>query len=127
MTSLSKSARGVDPATVRDLALALPGVVGSLTQRGISFKAKGKLLACKAIHRSAEPDTLLVRVPAVDRDRLIGAQPDRYYMTPHYLPYESVLVRLAKVDRAGLAALLGLAWNFVTTPAARQRTSKSKR
>jgi hypothetical protein len=126
MTRSRKSAAGVDPETVRELALALPGVVGSLTQRGISFKAKGKLLACKAIHRSAEPDTLLVRVPPEDRDRLIGAQPDRYYVTPHYLMYESVLVRLARVDRAGFAALLELAWKFVTSPAPRKRPRKSK-
>jgi predicted enzyme related to lactoylglutathione lyase len=112
---------GVDYATVRELALGLPDVVDSATLRGISYKARGKLLACKAIHRSAEPETLMVRVGAADRDRLIGAEPHRYYLTAHYLAYESVLVRLASIDRKGLQTLLRLAWNFVTAAAASAR------
>jgi hypothetical protein len=113
---LSRNA-GVDYATVRELALALPEVVDSSTLRGIAYKARGKLLACKAIHRSAEPETLMVRVAAADRDRLIDAEPDSYYVTAHYLPHASVLVRLANIDRKGLQGLLELAWKFVTTPA----------
>ena len=111
----------VDYATVRELALALPEVVGSSTLRGSTYKARGKLLACKAIHRSAEPETLMVRVAVADRDRLIDAEPDRYYLTAHYLTYSSVLVRLGSIDRKGLQALLELAWRFVTTPSAGAR------
>jgi hypothetical protein len=111
----------VDYATVRELALGLPGVVDSSTLRGIAFKVHGKLLACKAINRSAEPETLMVRVGAADRDRLIAAEPDSYYVTAHYLINESVLVRLASVDRQGLQAVLQLGWKFVTAAAARSR------
>jgi hypothetical protein len=115
---------GVDYATVRELALGLPDVIDSSTLRGIAFKARGKLLACKAINRSAEPETLMVRVGAVERDRLIDAEPDHYYLTPHYLVNESVLVRLARIDRKGLQAVLQLGWKFVTTTAASARTRK---
>ena len=113
---VSRSA-GVDFATVRELALALPEVVDSSTLRGIAYKARGKLLACKAVHRSAEPGTLVVRVAVADRDRLIEAEPDRYYLTAHYLTFSSVLVRLGSIDRKGLKGLLALAWKFVTSPA----------
>jgi hypothetical protein len=109
---------GVDYATVRELALALPDVVDSSKLRGIAFKARGKLLACKAIHRSVEPETLVVRLGAADRDRLIAAEPDRFYLTAHYTAHESVLVRLANIDRKGLQALLQLAWKFVTAKSA---------
>jgi hypothetical protein len=109
---------GVDYATVRELALALPDVKDSSKLRGISFKARGKLLACKAVHRSAEPESLLVRVGASERDRLIAAQPQTYYVTSHYLAYESVLVRLASIDNKGLQALFSGAWHFVTEKAA---------
>jgi predicted enzyme related to lactoylglutathione lyase len=105
---------GVDYATVRELALALPDVVDSSTGRGIAYKARGKLLACKAIHRSAVPETLLVRVGAADRDRLLGAQPRIYYLTPHYLESGSVLVRLNHINRKALQSVLGMAWQFVT-------------
>jgi predicted enzyme related to lactoylglutathione lyase len=125
-----KSARkaGVDYATVRELALALADVVDSSTLRGIAYKARGKLLACKAIHRSAEPETLVVRVGAAARDRLLEAEPDSYYLTAHYLAHESVLVRMASIDRKGLQELLQLAWNFVTAASQGvRRPSKRKK
>jgi hypothetical protein len=116
VSNIRKSARkgGVDYATVRELALALPEVVDSSTLRGLAFKAGGKLLACKAINRSTEPETLMMRVGAAERDRLLAAMPEICYLTPHYLVNESVLVRLAKVDRKTLQELFAAAWKFVT-------------
>jgi hypothetical protein len=120
--------RGVDYETVRELALALPDVVDSSTLRGIQFKARGKLLACKAINRSAEPESLMVRVGAAEQDRLIAALPDACYVTPHYRVYESILVRLASIDRKGLQDVLAVAWKFVTTaPASRKKPTKRKK
>lgn len=116
---------GVDYATVRDLAVALPDVVESSTYGAISFKARGKLLACKAINRSAEPDSLMLRVGAEQRDRWLAAMPQVCYLTPHYQANESVLVRLTKVDRTTLQELLGLAWKFVTAKPAKRRKAGS--
>jgi hypothetical protein len=118
---------GVDFATVRELALALPGVIDSATLRGISFKLGGKLLACKTVHRSAEPQSLLVRVGNAERDRLIGAEPETYYLTPHYLPYECVLVRLGDIDRKALAVLFAVASRFVTRTAATARKATRRK
>lgn len=119
---------GVDYATVRELALALPGVIDSSSLRGIAFKARGKLLACKAIHRSAEPESLLVRVGASERDRLIGADPAAFYLTPHYQAYGSVLVRLANIDRKVLQAVFDSALKFAGEAApARPRKVGRKR
>ena len=127
MPSKTAGKGGVDYATVRKLALALPEVVDSSTLRGIAFKARGKLLACKAIHRSAEPESLVVRVGSRERDRLIAAAPGIYYLTPHYLAFESVLVRLAKVDAKALAALFANAWEFVAGNAAAVRKTRRKK
>jgi hypothetical protein len=118
---------GVDYAMVRELALALPEVTDSSTLRGIAFKARGKLLACKAIHRSAEPESLIVRVGNTERDRLLAAEPGTYYLTPHYLKTESVLVRLANIDRQALAALFALARQFVAGQAAGVRKAAKKK
>lgn len=112
---------------VRELALGLPDVVDSSTLRGSAYKVHGRLLACKAIHRSAEPDTLMVRVGAADRDRLIDAEPDRYYLTAHYTASETVLVRLASVNRKDLETLLQLAWKFVTATAASSRRPRKRK
>ena len=83
--------------------------------------------ACKAIHRSAEPESLVVRVGSRERDRLIAAAPGIYYLTPHYLDFECVLVRLAKVDAKALAALFANAWEFVAGKAAAVRKTPRKK
>ena len=116
-----KAARknGVDYATARELALELPDVIDSSMHGGMAVKVGGKLLACKAVNRSAEPESLVMRVGAAARDRLLAAMPEICYLTPHYAAHESVLVRLAKVDRETLRELFGLAWKFVTAGTAR--------
>jgi hypothetical protein len=107
--------RRVDFETVRNLALTLPDVKDTSTVRGLSFKVRGKLFACKAIHRSAEPGTLLARVGSVERDRLMAEHPSVYYLTAHYQEYECVLVRLASINHKGLQEVLERAWKFVTS------------
>jgi hypothetical protein len=63
-----------------------------------------------------------------DRAELLAAAPDTYYVTGHYLPYESVLVRLSKVNPDALRDLLGMAYKFVTRKATRaSRTTKRPR
>jgi hypothetical protein len=107
--------RPVDFETVREIALTLPGVVASMGKRGISFKVRGKLLSCKAIHPSAEEGTLMIRIGSAQRAKLLATHPDIYYLTPHYEPYPSLLVRLSRISRAALAERLEEAWRFVTS------------
>jgi hypothetical protein len=123
----SSRKRGVDHVTVRELALALPDVVDSSTLRGMQFKVRGKLLACKAINRSAEPDSLMVRVGAAELDRLIAALPDACYVTPHYRVYESILVRLPRIDRKSLQDVLAVAWRFLTAASASKKKAAKRR
>ncbi len=115
-------AKHVDFETVREIALALPGVVASLGARGMSLKVRGKILACRAIHPSAEEGSLMVRIDSARRAKLLAANPQVYYLTAHYAPYSSVLVRLSRISHAALTALLEEARGFVTSdvrPAAR--------
>ena len=81
---------------VRELALALPGVEESTLYGAKSWKVRGKLVACQAINKSAEPNSLVVKIPFEQRDELIAAQPDVYYVTDHYVNYPSVVVRLSR-------------------------------
>lgn len=107
----------MDFETAREIALGLPGVVASLGARGMSLKVRGKMLACRAIHPSAEEESLMVRIDVARRAKLMAADPEVYYVTPHYAPYASVLVRLSRVSRSALAALLEEAMRFVTSDA----------
>jgi hypothetical protein len=65
----------VDLDDVREICLELPNVKENATKRGTGWKLRGKLVACEAIHKSAEPDSLMVRVSEKDRQRLLKEQP----------------------------------------------------
>lgn len=94
---------------VGQLMATLPGVVASKTVRGSSWKVKRKLLACTAMHKSAEPDSLVVHINMAERERLLAAKPEVYYLTNHYVPYPCILVRLKQVKRDELRNLMGIA------------------
>ena len=104
----------VDFDTVREFARAIPGVVESTAYGSPAIKINGKLVACLAIHRSAEPGTLAVRVSFEDRAELLEADPQTYYLTDHYVNYPSVLVRLSRIQTDTLRDLLRMAVRFVT-------------
>ena len=103
--------------TVREIGLALPGVETSTACGALALKVNGKLLACIATNRSAEPDSLAVCVDFEDRAELLAADPDVYYVTGHYVPYPFVLVRLSRVTPGVLRDLLGMAHKFVSRKA----------
>jgi hypothetical protein len=119
----------LDLEAVRDIAMALPDVDESSMHGVPSFKLRGKLLACPALHKSADPDSLVVRIGLAERTQLIASEPDTYYVTPHYSKYPMVLVRLPHIDRTALRGLLKKAWSFVDgkTGTARPKPPKSKR
>jgi len=100
--------------TVRMIGLDLPGAEESTAYGAPALKVRGKLLACVHTHRSAEPNSLAVRIDFDNRAELLAADPDVYYVTDHYLNYTSVLVRLSRVTPDVLRDLLGMAHKFVT-------------
>lgn len=106
---MAKKRVTLDFDAVREIALALPGVEESTTPRGTSLKVAGRMLACPAIHSSAEPSSLVVRVSAELRERLLATEPDAYYLTEHYVGYPSILVRLSRVSQDSLRDVLASA------------------
>jgi hypothetical protein len=107
--------------TVRELGLTLGGVEEGTVYGSPALKVRGKMFACIAMHRSAEPLTLALRVGFFQRDDLIARDPDTFYLKAHYLDYPVVLVRLARVRRAALRELLAMAWRFVSKERPRPR------
>src|SRR6478736_4555760 len=100
----------IDFDAVREIALALPDVEESTIHGAPSLKVRGKLLTCPAIHRSAEPNTLAVRIDLAERAELMASKPNIYYVTDHYVNHPTVLVRLEQIDRRSLKNLLAQAW-----------------
>jgi hypothetical protein len=111
---------------VRDIGLALPGVEESTAYGSPALKVRGQLLACVPANRSAEPNSLVVRVDFDDRAELLAADPDVYYVTDHYVGYSAVLVRLSRINRDVLRDLLGMAYKFVTRNAAPRSPARSR-
>ncbi|HXW04248.1 MAG TPA: MmcQ/YjbR family DNA-binding protein [Vicinamibacterales bacterium] len=97
---------------VRRLARGLPDVEEGTAWGAPALKLQGRMLACMATHRSAEPGTLVVCVDFGARDELIAADPETYYLREHYVHYPSVLVRLASVRDDALRDLLLMACRF---------------
>ncbi|HSS50337.1 MAG TPA: MmcQ/YjbR family DNA-binding protein [Thermoanaerobaculia bacterium] len=94
---------------VRQIALALPGVEEGISYGTPSFKVKGKFLS----RLKEDGETLVVKIDFDERDILMAANPETFYITDHYLGYPAVLVRLATVDPDDLRELFEGGWRLV--------------
>jgi hypothetical protein len=106
--------------TVRQLALALPGMEEGLSYGTPAFRVGKKLLA--RMHQDGQ--TLVLKMDFLARDTLLQADPDVFFITDHYQGYPWILVRLASVRREQLRDLLDDAWRGAASKrllAARQR------
>lgn len=102
--------RGPKPASgfdaVRKAAANLPDVTDATTRLGGALKFNGNLLACEAIHLSAEPDSIMVTIGKKRRAELLAQKSDTYYLSNHYALYPAILVRLKRIKHAELKDLL---------------------
>ena len=108
------------------MGLALPDVEEGTVYGSPALKVRGNMFACIAIHRSAEPESLGVCIDFAQRDELIAADPNTYYLTDHYVNYPCVLVRLTRVHPDALRDLLLIGWRFVLARA-KPRAGRRKR
>jgi hypothetical protein len=113
-------------AAVRKIARALPDVEESTMYGATALKLHGRLMACMATNKAAEPGTLVVCIDFADRDELIAAEPDVYYLKNHYVEYASVLVRLSRIHPDALRDLLRAAWRFARSKAPRKKRRRAR-
>jgi hypothetical protein len=111
---------------VRKFGLTLPDVEESTTFGMPTLKVRGKMFACIASHKSAEPGTLVIRMDLDQRDELIATDPSTYYLKDHYVGYACVLVRLSRVHPDALRDLLLTAWRFVSASDRRRARSRAR-
>jgi hypothetical protein len=91
---------------VRKLALALPEVEEGTSYGTPAFKVRGKFLS----RLKEDGETLVVKIDFDERDILMAANPETFYITDHYRGYPAMLVRLATVDPDELRELFEAAW-----------------
>jgi hypothetical protein len=92
---------------VRRLALALPVTTEKPSYGTPGFRVRDKLFA----RIKEEPGVLVVWLADEgEKHALISAEPDKFFINPHYDGHPTVLVRLDAVDETELAELLAEAW-----------------
>ncbi len=98
---------------VRRIALSLPNV----EERGQTFRTNGRIFT----NMSREDGAISTRAPQEELELLIQARPDIYFLTPHYIGWEAVLVRLDTVDEDELAGRIEDAWAYIDAKRPRKK------
>src|SRR5688572_5534736 len=113
--------RSISFTAVAAIGRTLPDVEVTTTWGKPALKVRGRMFACIASHKSAEPNSLVVMMDFADRDALVEEEPGTYYLKEHYLNYPCVLVRLSHVHADALRDLVTGAHRFVS-----EKTKKKK-
>jgi len=92
------------------LALKLPGVELGTSYGTPAIKVKGKLMARL---RSEAEGGLALRCDFLERQMLLQAAPEAFYLTPHYQDYPMILIKLDEVRTDALPDLIERAWRMV--------------
>ena len=107
--------------TVRALRRNFPDLQESTMYGSPAVKLGKRLVAWVAVHRSAEPGSLVFRTDFEQRAALLTDDPETYYVTDHYVKHPVVLVRLARVQQDQLRDLLAAARQCVVADGERSR------
>jgi len=111
-------------AIAREFGLGLPDVEEGTMYGAPALKLDGKLFACMATNKSADPESLIVQVGFVNRDLLVAKDPDVYYFRKHYASYPVVLVRLNRVSPGDLHEVLEMAHRYMSSYVTRRRPKR---
>jgi hypothetical protein len=103
---------------VIELGLKLSGVNESPYYGVRALKLNGRMLACTPVNKSAEVDSAVVAMGFEQRTALLKEHPLLYYITDHYAPHATMLIRLSRMSRADLERILRMAWDFVSAEGA---------
>jgi hypothetical protein len=105
-TSTSSRRKGVTWQTLLGFAAELPS-----TEQGICYGTPALYVKKRLLARLREDgETVAIKIDMFDRDVLLQADPETFYLTDHYRPWPMVLMRLAKVRPTMARQMLEQAW-----------------
>jgi hypothetical protein len=112
---------------VREIALSLPEAWETTAWGVPAFRAVKTLFAVEPHPRpDVVPNSFGVPMSYEERERLLAARPDVYYLTDHWAKSPGVLVRLSSVSRAELREILSAAWHRAMEQQARKKARRKK-
>lgn len=96
MSATTRSTPGVTYAKLKKLALSLklPGIVEATSWGQPCLKAHGKLWVWWSPHEDAP----VFKISKEEREILLDAEPERFFVTPHYQAHALILMRPEKFD-----------------------------
>jgi hypothetical protein len=104
--------------SVIELGCKLSGVNESPYYGVRALKLNGRMLACTPVNKSAEVNSAVVAMGFEQRAALLKKHPLLYYITDHYAPHPTMLMRLSRMSHADLERTLRMAWDFVSSEGA---------
>lgn len=100
----------VDFETVRQIALALPKVEDGFSYDAPALKVGKKMF----VGLREDLNAIVLKTTFEEREELMAADPDVYYITDHYLNYEYVLVSLELVTQEALEDSIRRSYNLAS-------------
>jgi hypothetical protein len=94
---------------VRRLALSLPETSERPCYGTPGFYVRNHLFA----RIRSDEESVVVKVDMGERDLLMGAEPDVFFITDHYREYGYVLVRVEAIEEDELLEVLTDSWRMV--------------
>ncbi|MFZ0500328.1 MAG: hypothetical protein WAU49_20065 [Steroidobacteraceae bacterium] len=92
------------------IALSMPGAETGSSYGTPAVKVRGKLMSR---WRTEAEGALAIRCDFLDRQILLLAQPDVFFLTDHYRDYPMILMRLEKASKTTMAEAVERAWRLV--------------
>ncbi|HYZ97168.1 MAG TPA: MmcQ/YjbR family DNA-binding protein [Acidimicrobiales bacterium] len=93
---------------VRRIALSLPETIEKSWHNTPGFRVKGK--GFLRIRSEAEGGLVVFVSDLGEKEALLASEPDKFFTTPHYDGYPTVLVNLPAVDVDELRELIVESW-----------------
>jgi hypothetical protein len=95
---------------VRRIALSLPETIEKPWYNTPGFRVKDK--GFLRIRAEAEGGLVVFVADLGEKEALLESEPEKFFTTPHYNGYPTVLVRLAAVDVEELRGLITESWRL---------------
>ncbi|GGV41564.1 MmcQ/YjbR family DNA-binding protein [Streptomyces spectabilis] len=96
----------VNADDVRRTALALPDTTEKIAWSMPTFRVAGKMFATVP----EDETSIAVRCPKLERDELVLAEPEKFWIAEHEASFAWVRVRLAALDERELRVILADSW-----------------